>query len=117
MGQNGSCVQREEWGSLRPGSALRMYQSPHEDLIKRTNMSSLSVPAQQHQLIPLHLAVWVPWPGRLKSQGSFNEAKLSLSHSSSQCLLFLELAELDQIEKSVLKLTYYSEMSSSPLVI
>lgn len=48
VGQIDNCVQRREWGFSETGPSLDNAPESPEDLVKGTNKSSLSVPAQQH---------------------------------------------------------------------
>lgn len=101
VGQNDNCVQRREWGSLRLDRALTMYQSPLRISLRGLTCHLWACQLSSIQLKPLHLDASVPWPGRLKPRDSFSEATLSLSHTSSQCLLFWDLTESGQMEKTV----------------
>lgn len=91
VGQNDNCVQRREWGSLRLDRALTMYQSPLRISLKGLTCPLWACQLNNIQLMPLYLDASVLRPGRLRPRDSFSEATLFLSHTSSQCLLLLEL--------------------------
>jgi hypothetical protein len=80
-----------------------MCRVPLEDMIKGTNILEHTSSAAFNLCLLNAMA----------RKTNLRAASLRSSitpHTSSQCSLFLELAELDQVERIVLKVKYYPKM-------